>query len=134
MAGTRPGGAIAAAWAVLNYLGEDGYLMLVSQTMRYMCRFQEGINAIEGLVVLGEPPMSLFAYTSTTLDIYAIATGMENRGWMVSKDSHPFKAIHFMQSPGHEPYVAAYLKDLEDVVELVAGGEITARGPEATYT
>ena len=134
MAGTRPGGAIAAAWAVMNYLGEEGYLRLVGQTMTYMKRFQDGINAIEGLVVLGEPAMSLFAYTSRTLDIFAIATGMEDRGWMVSKDSHPFGAIHFMQSPGHEPYVDAYLKDLEDVVELVASGEITARGAEATYT
>ena len=26
MTGTRPGGAIAAAWAVLHYLGEEGYL------------------------------------------------------------------------------------------------------------
>ena len=134
MAGTRPGGAIAAAWAVLNYLGQDGYLRLVDQTMRYIKRFQEGITAIEGLVVLGEPAMSLFAYSSTTLDIYAVATGMEDRGWMVSKDSYPFKAIHFMQSPGHEPYVDDYLRDLEDVVELVASGGITARGPEATYT
>ncbi len=134
IAGTRPGGAIAAAWAVVNYLGEDGYLRLVDQTLRYIRGFQEGINAIEGLVVLGEPVMSVFAYTSNTLDIYAVATGMEDRGWMVSKDSYPFKAIHFMQSPGHEPYVDAYLRDLEDVVELVASGKITARGPEATYT
>ena len=134
IAGTRPGGAIAAAWAVLNYLGEDGYLRLVDQTLGYIKRFQEGVNAIEGLMVLGEPVMSVFAYTSTTLDIYAVATGMEDRGWMVSKDSYPFKAIRFMQSPGHEPYVDAYLKDLEDVVELVASGALTARGPEATYT
>ena len=134
IAGTRPGGAIAAAWAVLNYLGEDGYLRLVNDTLQYIRRFQEGINAIEGLVVLGEPVMSVFAYTSTTLDIFAVATGMEDRGWMVSKDSYPSKAIRFMQSPGHEPYVDAYLKDLEDVVELVASGAITARGPEATYT
>ena len=26
MTGTRPGGAIAAAWAVMHYLGEEGYL------------------------------------------------------------------------------------------------------------
>ena len=134
IAGTRPGGAIAAAWAVMNYLGEDGYLRLVDQTLQYIRRFQDGINAIEGLVVLGEPVMSVFAYTSNTLDIYAVATGMEDRGWMVSKDSYPSKAIRFMQSPGHEPYVDAYLRDLEDVVELVASGTITARGPEATYT
>ena len=50
-----------------------------------------------------------------------------------SKDSIPFEAIHFMQSPGHEPFVADYLNDLEEVVELVAQGEITARGPSANY-
>ncbi len=30
MAGTRPGGPIAAGWAVLHYLGEDGYLRLAA--------------------------------------------------------------------------------------------------------
>ena len=134
MAGTRPGGAIASAWAVMSYLGEEGYLRLVDQTMRYIKRFQDGIDAIEGLTVFGEPAMSVFAYGSETLDIYAVAAGMEDRGWLVSKDSYPFKAIRLMQSPGHEPYVDAYLRDLEDVVELVAGGRISARGPEATYT
>jgi sphinganine-1-phosphate aldolase len=33
IAGTRPGGAIAAAWAVLQYVGEDGYLALVGEAM-----------------------------------------------------------------------------------------------------
>ena len=134
IAGTRPGGAIAAAWAVLNYLGEDGYLRLVDRTMRYIRRFQDRIDAIEGLAVLGEPAMSVFAYTSTTLDIHAVATGLEDRGWIVKADSYPFKAIRFIQSPGHEPYVDAYLQDLDVVVELVASGGIAARGPEATYT
>ena len=134
MAGTRPGGAIAAAWAVMKYLGEDGYLGLVDGTLHYIKRFQEGINAIEGLAVLGEPVMSVFAYGSATLDIHAVATGMEDRGWLVSKETSPLDAIQFMQSPGHEPYVDEYLRDLADVVELVATGRMTARGPEATYT
>ena len=131
---TRPGGAIAAAWAVMKYLGEDGYLGLVDATMRYIKRFQAGINAIEGLAVLGEPVMSVFAYGSTTLDIHAVAAGMEDRGWLVSKETYPLDAIQFMQSPGHEPYVDEYLRDLADVVELVADGRLTARGPEAKYT
>ena len=130
MAGTRPGGAIAAAWAVMNYLGQDGYLRLVDGTMRYIKRFQKGINDIEGVFVLGEPVMSVFDYTSTTLDILAVAAAMGDRGWLVSKSSYPFTSIHFMQSPGHEPYVDAYLRDLEDVVELVVSGAMTARGPE----
>ncbi len=133
IAGSRPGGAIAAAWAVMNYLGEEGYMRLVEKTMNYIQEFQDRINAIEGLFVMGKPDMSVFAYGSNTLDIYAVATGMEDKGWMVSKDSIPFEAIHFMQSPGHEPFVADYLNDLEEVVELVAQGEITARGPSANY-
>ncbi len=31
--GTRPGGPIAAAWAVMNYLGEEGYLKLAKKTL-----------------------------------------------------------------------------------------------------
>ncbi len=32
-AGTRPGGPIAAAWAVLHYLGEEGYLRMAKATI-----------------------------------------------------------------------------------------------------
>ena len=53
---------------------------------------------------------------------------------MVSKDTIPFKSIRFVQSPGDEPFVDAYLSDLKDVVGLVASGEIIARGPKADYT
>ena len=79
--------------------------------------------------------MSVLDYTSTTLDIYAVAAGMENRGWIVStKGSYPLKAIHFLLSPGHEPYIDAYLRDLENVVELVTNGSITAHGTETIHT
>jgi sphinganine-1-phosphate aldolase len=134
MAGTRPGGAIAAAWAVMRYLGEEGYLRLVDKALRYMARFKAGINAISGLEVLGDPAMTVFAYTSRTLDIFAIADGLEQRGWMVTRDTWPIKAIRFMQSPGHEPYVDRYLADLAEVAELVRRGELVSEGGRATYT
>jgi len=134
IAGTRPGGAIAAAWAVMNYLGEEGYLRVVGQTMRYIKHLQASINAIDGLKVLGEPAMSVFAYTGTTIDVHAVADAMKLRGWMVSKDNHPVKAIRFMQSLGHEPYFVDYLKDLKEVAHLVAQEGLTAGdGPGADY-
>jgi sphinganine-1-phosphate aldolase len=134
MAGTRPGGVIAAAWAVLNYLGRDGYLRLVGQTMRYIRQFQADINATPGLEVLGRPAMTVFAYASRTLDIFAVADGLEQRGWLVWRESVPFQAIRFMQSPGHEPYVAAYVRDLREVVQAVERGELRSRGGQARYT
>lgn len=134
MAGTRPGGAIAAAWAVMRYLGEEGYLRLVEKALRYMARFKAGINAIPGLQVMGDPAMTVFAYTSRTLDVFAIADGLEQRDWIVARDTWPIKAIRFMQAPGHEPYVDRYLADLAEVAELVRRGELVSAGGRAVYT
>jgi len=134
MTGTRPGGAIAAAWAVLNHLGVDGYRRLTAQAMAYMDRFWAGINAIEGLHVLGTPAMTLFGYASDTLDIFAIAKGLTERGWLVFPDEWPVRTIRFMQSPGHEPYIDRYLADLREVAELVRSGQLVADGGRAQYT
>jgi glutamate/tyrosine decarboxylase-like PLP-dependent enzyme len=136
MTGTRPGGAIAAAWAVLEYLGEDGYLRLVGQAMTYMQRFKAGINAIPGLQVMGDPAMTVFGYTSVDpdLDLFAIADGLEARGWIVFRDEYPVRAIRFMQSPGHEPYIDRYLADLNEVAGKVRSGEITSEGGRARYS
>ncbi len=134
MTGTRPGGAVAAAWAVMMFLGEDGYLRLVKQTLEYLRRWWAAIDAIPGLEVMGRPTMSVFAFTSRSLDIFAIADGLEERGWLLFRDSFPIKAIRFMQSPGHEAYVDKFMADLREVTELVRNGQLTSAGGEARYT
>ena len=134
MTGTRPGGAVAAAWAVMMYLGQEGYVRLVDQTMRYLRRWWDAINSIPDLNVMGAPVMSVFSFTSTKLDIFAIADGLEERGWMLFRDTYPVKAIRFMQSPGHEPYVDKFIADLREVTELVRKGELTSAGGRARYT
>jgi glutamate/tyrosine decarboxylase-like PLP-dependent enzyme len=134
MTGTRPGGAIAAAWAVMTYLGEAGYRERVGRTLDYLRRWWAGIEAIDGLEVLGRPVMSVFAVTSRTLDILAIGKAMEDRGWLVFADSHPVPALRYMQSPGHEPYVDAYLADLREVAGLARTGELGTDGVRARYT
>jgi sphinganine-1-phosphate aldolase len=134
MTGTRPGGAVAAAWAVMMYLGEDGYLRLVKQTIEYLRRWWAAIDAIPDLAVMGRPAMSVFAFTSKTLDIFAIADGLEERGWLLFRDSFPVKAIRFMQSPGHEAYVDTFVADLREVTELVRNGQLTSAGGSARYT
>jgi sphinganine-1-phosphate aldolase len=134
MTGTRPGGSIAAAWAVMNYLGEAGYLERTERTLRYLRRWWAAIESIDDLEVMGEPVMSVFAVTSTTLDIFAIAAGMEERGWLVFADSYPVPSLRYMQSPGHEPYVDRYVADLREVTELVRSGRLTSDRGRARYT
>jgi len=49
MAGSRPGGAIAAAWAVLNFLGEEGYLEIVKKVMQATDHLKAGVAELEGI-------------------------------------------------------------------------------------
>ena len=133
MTGTRPGAAIAAAWAVMSYLGEEGYLRVVGESLEHIRRFQSGIDAIDGLQVLGRPAMTLFAYGSDELDIFAVAEGLTERGWLVSRDTWPQPAIRFMQSLGHAPRFDPYLADLRAVVAQVREGEIVSVGGRADY-
>lgn len=134
MTGTRPGGAIAAAWAVLRYLGRDGYRKAARDSLAFIQRLQRGIEDIDGLRVMGSPDMTLFAFTSDIHDVFAIAEGMTGRGWLVSRDTWPVPCIRFMQSLGHAPAVEPYLADLREVVELVAQGSIESSSSRADYT
>ena len=134
MTGTRPGGAIAAAWAVMTYLGEAGYLARTRQTLAYLRRWWDAIEAIDGLEVMGEPVMSVFAVTSPTLDMFAIGEGMEERGWLAFADSEPVPALRYMQSPGHEPFVERYVADLREVADEVRRGARVRIAGRARYT
>ncbi len=132
MTGSRPGGAIAAAWAVLNYLGEDGYTRLARVIMGTARVLMEGINAIPGLKVLGEPDMSVFAFTSDSVDIYAVADGLEAMGWNPDRQQLP-PSLHCMVTPAHVDIVRPFLADLQKAVAGVGADGPAPEGRAAMY-
>ena len=46
LAGTRPGGAISAAWAVMNYLGVEGYRAKQQQVTDARAIIEQGATAL----------------------------------------------------------------------------------------
>jgi sphinganine-1-phosphate aldolase len=64
MLSTKSGGPMAGAWAILNFLGEEGYMKIVKEVQEATKRLIEGINAIPELRVLGEPAMCMFSFAS----------------------------------------------------------------------
>ncbi|QRP49613.1 aminotransferase class V-fold PLP-dependent enzyme [Amycolatopsis sp. FDAARGOS 1241] len=82
---TRSGGPLAAAWAVVNHLGEDGYLRLAEVTREAVTRIRAGVEDIAGLRVLGEPDSTLVAFTAdgAAFDLFTVADEMKLRGWYV---------------------------------------------------
>lgn len=123
---TKSGGPLAAAWAVLHYLGQEGYLGIARQLLDAKQRLVEGIGAIPGLRVLGRPEMCLIGFASDTLNVFAIADEMKTRGWYVQPqlayDASP-ENLHLTVAPNNVPWVDGLLADLRE-----CAGKAPARG------
>jgi glutamate/tyrosine decarboxylase-like PLP-dependent enzyme len=115
LVGTRAGGAIAAAWAVMNYLGHEGYLRVTERVLATRRAMQQGLDTL-GLPTLGRPELSIFAFGSPTRDMGAIGRGLGERGWTVGYVQQP-AGIHHMLNLTHEPVVGQYLADVAAVLQ-----------------
>jgi glutamate/tyrosine decarboxylase-like PLP-dependent enzyme len=116
MAGTRPGGAIAAAWAALMSLGKEGYLKLAEQTMAVARQLMHGIEAIEGCYIIGRPDMSVFTFASKDVDIFAVSDRMLAKGWRLDRQKNP-DCLHMIVTPNHRQAVKPFLSDLREATE-----------------
>ena len=127
--GTRPGGAVAAAWAVMNHLGEDGYLDCARRIMTARATIAAGIAGIPGLETLpGEHAILVYRSTDPGLSIGRIATAMDARGWLVSRQQEP-DGIHLHLNPLHAEVAEEYLADLRAAVAESHAAVEMAAGP-----
>jgi sphinganine-1-phosphate aldolase len=110
LAGTRPGGAISAAWAVMNFLGVEGYRAKHAQVTDARARIAAGAEAL-GFRVLGRPQLGLMAFTREDVDCLAVWAKLRERGWFTSVTTEP-RSLHLMLSPIHAQVADQYLADL----------------------
>ncbi|MBT3337483.1 MAG: aspartate aminotransferase family protein [Anaerolineae bacterium] len=118
LAGTRPAGPIAAAWAVLNYLGEEGYLEITDAVMKTVIKMREGVNAIPGLKTLSDPEMSIFAIASDEFDIYEVADELGKYGWHLDRQHFP-QSLHVTVNYAHVAVADDFLCDLAESAAIV---------------
>ena len=74
--GTKGGGAMAAAWAVMNHLGDDGYLRLAGQARRATLELAAAIEACPELELRAPPDTMIVAFGAADperLDVFALA-------------------------------------------------------------
>ncbi|MGV0036530.1 MAG: aminotransferase class V-fold PLP-dependent enzyme, partial [Candidatus Azotimanducaceae bacterium WSBS_2022_MAG_OTU7] len=121
LAGTRPGGAISAAWAVMNYLGVAGYRAKHKQVTDAREAIEQGVIQL-GFQILGKPQLGIVAFSHPIEDVFAIYKQMYNRGWFTSLTTDP-KALHLMLSPFHAEVTDTYLDDLRDSLRAVQAGD-----------
>lgn len=132
LAGTRPGGAIAGAWAVMNYLGEVGYTERADAIVQTRRRIETGVREL-GFEVFGEPQVSLIAFGGEALDVKSIGRALYGKGWMSSRTTDP-AGIHLMVSPAHADSVDDYLADLSELVTASRQGKLGRGGRDIAYS
>ncbi|MBO1331602.1 aminotransferase class V-fold PLP-dependent enzyme [Streptomyces sp. VRA16 Mangrove soil] len=81
--GTKSAGPLAAAWAVTEQVGTDGYTALSTRVHRTTLALADGIERIDGLRLLARPEASLIAVASDDpeLDVFVVADEMRGSGW-----------------------------------------------------
>ena len=133
LVGTRPAGAVAAAWAVLRHLGREGYRKVAGEVMAVRDAYLEGLLEIPGMKIRGEPALANIAFGCDDIDMGKVASLMSQRGWLPGQLKAP-PSLHLMLSLHHEPARAPYLHDLAECVDLVRRGATDAKASSASYS
>ncbi len=135
LAGTRPGGPIAAAWAALHAMGEQGYLERAGEAWQVAERLRAGVRAIPGLHLLGRPesPIVTWAADPGGPDVYAIADLLQAAGWSVDRQQAP-ASVHCSTNAVNLQAVDRYLADLAEAADRVRSNpSLSGEGQAAMY-
>ena len=81
---SRSGGPLAAAWAVMRSLGHDGYLEAARRTLEATRRVRAGVEAIDGLHVLGAPQGNVLALAGDGVDVFVVSDVLRASGWYLT--------------------------------------------------
>lgn len=117
--GTKGGGAMAAAWAVMHYLGDDGYLRVTAAARRACEELAAVIDATPELTLRAQPDTTLLAFGATdpeALDVYAVADALWRRGWYVDRQGPP-PSLHCTVNAVHDGKISAFADDLRAALE-----------------
>ena len=128
--GTKGGGAMAAAWAVLHLLGHEGYMDLTRRARGAALRLAAAVEAHPDLSLLAQPDTTLVAFAAhdpDRLDVFAVADELLTHGWYVDRQSPP-PSLHCTVMAGHDETIDAFIADL---AECVATAGSNGRAGEA---
>lgn len=129
--GTRSGLPMAAAWAVMQFLGIEGYVDLVRATLDNADRMRAGIAEIDRLQILGDGGLHLIAMSANPndpdpIDVFALADSLASRGWFHDRQTPPDN-LHSTVSNSNTGVIDDYIEALNECVIEVGGAAASDR-------
>jgi sphinganine-1-phosphate aldolase len=136
MAGTRPGGPIAAGWAVLHHLGEDGYLRLAADAWAAASSLRATIDNAPGVAVRGAPDATVMSFGddgSSIVDSFALGDELTRLGgWFFDRQTPP-DSLHATVHAGHAAVIDELCIDLAAVAAELSLSGARAEDRGTTY-
>eukprot|EP00742_Colponemidia_sp_Colp-10_P017011 GILJ01019538.1.p1 GENE.GILJ01019538.1~~GILJ01019538.1.p1 ORF type:complete len:451 (+),score=39.87 GILJ01019538.1:189-1355(+) len=114
--GSKAGNVIAGAWASLLHHGRSGYVDACRRLITTRKFITDAIEANPSLELLGTPTASVFAFTSSEIDVYVLNDQLKSRGWMLTPLQFPaglqFSLTMLQTSPGVAEKLVADIKEV----------------------
>lgn len=135
IASTRSGGPIAAAYATVRHLGDDGYLRLAAVTRDAVAGLAEAVRDVDGLRLMAEPESTVVCFTATEggPDLFVLVDELTARGWhtqpQLSYAGLP-ASVHLTVTAAVAPRVAEFGPDLAEAVTAARAAGPVALPPE----
>ena len=131
--GTKSGGPMGAAWAVMHHLGDEGYLRLTAAARAACEQLAAAVDATPELQLLAQPEATLLSFGAAEgsgLDVFAVADALWRRGWYVDRQGPP-PSIHCTVNAIHEHLIDEFVTHLRAcIAEALAA---SASGEQGAY-
>jgi glutamate/tyrosine decarboxylase-like PLP-dependent enzyme len=116
--GTKSGGPMASAWAVMNYLGDEGYLRLTESARATTRQLADAIEKIDGLHLRAYPDSTLLSFGAQNFDVFAVADELAKTGWYVDRQAPP-DSLHCTVNAVHHQVIEEFIVNLSHAVTKV---------------
>ena len=125
---SRGAGPLAASWAIIKYLGIEGFTDLTRRIVSAKNKIINGLKKLN-LDILGRPVSSIVAFTTWDYKVFQICDHMKKRGWYIQAQPGSKKlgfppSIHLTIAPIHDAYAQEFLDNLAEVVHGLESIEI----------
>ena len=135
MLGTKSGGAMASAWAVMHHLGEDGYLRLTREAREATLQIASFISSNDRLCLRAKPQTTLICFGAkdpAALNVFAVADELARHGWYVDRQAPP-DSLHCTVNAIHHDKILQFTHDLQLAInEVLATNKTGDKGSYGT--
>ena len=113
---------MAAAWAVMHHLGDEGYLRLTAQRAprhRGARRCHHSDPELTSAGPTRHDALAFGAADPAQLDVFAVADALWRRGWYVDRQGPP-DSLHCTVNAVHDGLIPEFVAELRAAVDEAA--------------